>query len=364
MRILFVSHQIYPCYTGGTEVFNYYLAAELARGADVTLFTRCDSAPEGVGLVSARKVRPARYLTPLRLAWHIIRHRREFDVAFLSYSRSHWFEWTLYPLLRKLFGITYVITIHGGGLTPWKPFFLYHWCFRNAFRLVGISERICEEYRRRAGLDVRYIPPLFPFTRTDRAPGEIRERLGIPAGARIILCVGSLKELKSPDTVLEAFNELGEGFVSTRDLYLVFAGDGPMRKELESRAEYPDRTVFLGNVPREDMPDLYSVADLYVIASRFEGTPLSLLEAVFNRVPVIGSDVGGVNAIIEDGRNGVLFEHGDTGALSSAVKEILLDEGLRERYVEEALKTYEQRYTYGKVLDAYRGMFREAADEE
>jgi glycosyltransferase involved in cell wall biosynthesis len=363
MNILFVSQQIYPCYFGGTEVFNYYLARELVRDSNVTLFTCCDRAPEGVDLVSINKVRPARYLTPLRLAWHIVRHRRDIDVVFLSYSRSHWFGWTLYPLLQKLLGIRYVITIHGGGLTPWKPFALYDWCFRNAFRLIGISERICDEYRKRTGLEVRYVPPLFPFSRTDKESGEVRRRFEIPEGSKVILYVGSLKELKSPDTLVDAFNMLDERFIEGEDLYLVLAGDGPMREGLKKKAKYRDRMKFLGNVPREEMPDLYSIADLYVMPSQFEGTPLSLLEAVFNRVPVIGSDVGGINAIIENGRNGILFGYRDHEALASGMKKLLMDQDLRRKCIEEALKTYETKYTYDRVIEVYKETFREAADE-
>jgi hypothetical protein len=80
MRILFVSHQIYPCYTGGTEVFNYHLAGALAREHEVTLFTYCDRAHEGVELVKVGRTRPSRYLTPLKLARHIIRNRTRIDV--------------------------------------------------------------------------------------------------------------------------------------------------------------------------------------------------------------------------------------------------------------------------------------------
>ncbi len=364
MRILFVSHQIYPCFFGGTEVFNYHLSRELARDNEVTLFTYCDRAAEGVRLVRVNRVRPTRYLTPLKLANYIIRHRSEIDVVFLSYSRSHWFEWSLFPILRKLTGIPYVITIHGGGLTPWKPFFLYDWCFRNASALVGISERICAEYRKRTGLEVKYVPPLFPFTRSERSPDEIRDGYGIPRGARVILSVGSLKELKSPGTLVEAFNLLEEDFVTAGNLFLVFAGDGPLREELQKESKYGDRTIFLGNVPREEMPDLYGIAALYAIASRFEGTPLSLLEAVFNGVPVIGSNAPGINAIIEDGRSGILFEPGDGAALASGIRKLLSGGKMVESYVDEAMKKYERDYSYGMVLEAYREIFDEATHEK
>ena len=364
MRILFVSDQIYPCYTGGTEVFNYYLARELAKENDVTLFTYCDRGSEGVDLFKTKHTRPARYITPIKLARYIIKNRKQIDVVFLSYSRSHWFEWSLFPVLEKLFGIKYVITIHGGGLTPWRPYVLYNWSFRNAVGLIGISERICVEYRKRTGKKVRYIPPLFPFRQSELNRGAIKDRYSIPADSKVILYVGSLKELKSPITLIKAFNELEIGFVNGENLHLVLAGDGPLRDELEGETKYKERTLFLGNVPREDIPDLYRIADLYVITSRFEGTPLSMLEAIYNRVPVIGSDAKGINAIIENERNGMLFELENHSELASGMERLLTGGELRDSCVDEAEKTYKEKYSYEKVLSAYREIFSEAAGDE
>jgi glycosyltransferase involved in cell wall biosynthesis len=254
-----------------------------------------------------------------------------------------------------------VITIHGGGLTPWKPYAPYRWCFEKAFELIGISQRICIEYIGRTSREVRYVPPLFPFRRSDKERGEVLEGYGIPRDSRVVLYVGSLKELKSPGTLIEAFDELRDEFIEGENLYLVMAGDGPLRGELEGAATHRDRTVFLGNVPREEIPDLYGIADLYVITSRFEGTPLSVLEAIYNRVPVIGADSQGINAIIENERNGMLFEFGNHRKLAACMRTMLTDTELRARYVDEALVTYKSRYSYEEVLNAYRRVFSEAA---
>jgi len=363
MRILFVSYLIYPCDTGGTEVFNYHLADRLSQQNDVTLWTYCDTSPDNTELKSVRKHRPERYISALKLFFYILRNRKNLDVIFLSYMRSHWFWWSLLPIIKMLTGIEYVITIHGGGLTPWKPFFLYRWSFVNAFKLIGISKRICAEYEKRTGLEVEYIPPLFPFIRSERNRNEIKNELGLPENSTVILSVGSLKELKSPFTILEAFQALKPEIIENHDLHLVFAGEGPLKTELIDLAEYPERTLFLGNIPREKMPDLFKTADLYVIASEYEGTPLSLLEAVFNRVPVIGSDVGGVNAIIENKKNGLLFEFGNDRELSSYIRRLIENGNLSRHYSEEAQKTYSERYSYDKVLGRYQRIFIEAAHE-
>lgn len=363
MRILFVSYRIYPCDTGGTEVFNYYLAERLSEDHSVELLTYCNRKVGETELIRVRKHRPTRYITPLKLLFHVIRNRKKIDVIFLSYMKSHWFWWSILPVIRKLTGIQYVITIHGGGLTPWKPRFLYHWSFMNAFKLIGISRRICEEYEKRTGREVIYIPPLFPFRRSEKQEREIKEHFGLPLDSKIILYVGSLKGLKSPGTLLEAFNSLEPGFIERYNLYLVFAGEGALRDELTRNTMYRKRTFFPGNVSREKMPDLFKISDLYVITSQFEGTPLSLLEAVYNMVPVIGSNVEGTNYIIEDGKNGLLYQFGDQAQLAERIRKLISNEETGRRFALEAEKTYRERYSYNLVIEEYQKIFREAASK-
>ncbi|MDZ7859577.1 MAG: glycosyltransferase family 4 protein [Candidatus Krumholzibacteriota bacterium] len=364
MKILFVSNHIYPCVTGGAEIFNYYLADKLSANNNVTLFSCCTKKHANIKLVNVKKQRPISYIMPLKLLWYVLRTRKKIDVIFLSYMRSHWFGWLIYPILKKIFGIEYIITIHGGSLNPWKPFFPFYWAFRNAFRLIGVSERICEEYNRRAKLNVKYIPPLLPFRKSENETDVIKEEYNIPKDSRIILYVGSLKELKSPLTLLRGFNLLKSDFVDKNNLYLIFAGEGNLKEEMIRSVKYSERTKFLGNVPREDIPDLYKISDLYVITSKYEATPLSLLEAMYNKLPVIGSDVKGINTIIENGYNGILFEQGNHLELSSKIKELIDNRRKSESYAAEALKTYERKYSYKEMLDDYQTIFNEAANEK
>lgn len=364
MRILFVSDYIYPCATGGAEIFNYYLAERLSANNNITLFSYCSYENPDIKFANIRKQRPIRYLTPLKLLSYVFKNRKKIDVIFFSYMRSHWFGWLIYPMLKKFLGIEYIITIHGGSLNPWKPFFPFYFAFSNAFRLIGVSERICEEYDRRAGLDVKYIPPLLPFEKSETERDRIKGKYNLPLNSKVILYVGSLKELKSPQTLLKAFNSLDNDFIVNNNLFLIFAGDGNLRTELIKIAEYSKRTIFLGNVPRENIPDLYEISDLYVITSKFEATPLSLLEAMYNQLPVIGSDVKGINTIIESGQNGILFEQGDYSELSSKIKNIINNKESSSSYGVEAEKSYRKKYSYKKILDDYQTIFNEAANEK
>ena len=99
-----------------------------------------------------------------------------------------------------------------------------------------------------------------------------------------------------------------------------FAGDGPCRAALEVRASergVADRVRFLGE--RHDIPDLLNAADLFILPSRTEAFPNSVLEAMAAGLPVIASRTGGIGELIEDGVTGRLVPPGDTSALADAI---------------------------------------------
>ena len=105
-----------------------------------------------------------------------------------------------------------------------------------------------------------------------------------------------------------------------------FAGDGPCRRALEARAYergVAGRVRFLGE--RHDIPDLLNTADLFILPSRTEAFPNSVLEAMAAGLPVIASRAGGIAELIEDGVTGRLVPPGDATALSDAIASMASD---------------------------------------
>jgi len=136
------------------------------------------------------------------------------------------------------------------------------------------------------------------FTPGDRSAARVR--LGLPTEERILLFVGSLLPVKGVDVLLEACARLvAEGI----QFHLYLVGEGSSRGGLVGQAHklrLEKRVTFVGAVRQHLLPDWYRAADLKVLASRSEGIPNVLREAMACGVPFVASRVGGIHEIADD----------------------------------------------------------------
>jgi glycosyltransferase involved in cell wall biosynthesis len=136
-----------------------------------------------------------------------------------------------------------------------------------------------------------------------------------------VVSVGRLKYPKDGATLLRA-----AALLSDRDWRLEIVGDGPDREELEAlrRALALGENVrFAGG--RSDVPSLLAAAGVFVLSSRSEGLPISVLEAMAAGLPVVASDVGGLREQVVDGETGLLVPAGDPERLADALRSLLDD---------------------------------------
>ena len=140
----------------------------------------------------------------------------------------------------------------------------------------------------------------------------------------------------------------------------MIVGQGGLREELEAQAAQlgiAAQVRFLGH--REDVRDLLSILDLFVLPSLSEGMPLALLEAMAAGVPAIATRVGGTTEVIDDGRTGTLVAPGDSRVLAAAITTLLENPRLAKELGQAARQAVAARFSLAGMVQAYERVYSE-----
>jgi len=204
-----------------------------------------------------------------------------------------------------------------------------------------------------AGARVPVIANGVPLTGGDRA--EARTELGVPDGAIAIGYLGSMRPIKGPDRLLQAFIDK---FADRADVHLYLIGAGPMEHELRRHAEGHANVHFTGLVI--NAARLLPGLDVYAQTSLSEGRSLSMLEAMGAGLPTVAHDLAPVREIHQHGVSALLAPLGDRASLGEALQRLTLDAGLRAR-MGAAARERAQRHSIEPMVDAYEALYRELA---
>ena len=174
---------------------------------------------------------------------------------------------------------------------------------------------------------VIFNPVKADFFRTERKP--VKDR---------ILMFGRLTDKKNNMLAVDAVKMLKDKYPG---MQLLMYGEGPLEQEINDhiRAEgMEDTAKLMGRT--ENVPEWHSTADVFILPSKFEGAPNSLMEALAMGIPSVSSDCpcGGPKMLIDNMENGILVPVDDTKALADAVDTLLGDEELRRTMSEKAKK--------------------------
>jgi glycosyltransferase involved in cell wall biosynthesis len=149
----------------------------------------------------------------------------------------------------------------------------------------------------------------------------LKRSLGIGKKTQVVGMIANLVPIKDHAVLFEAVPRV---LRECSDVLFLLAGDGPLRKDLEIRAEalgISKHVHFLGY--RNDVEALVSLFDVGVLCSKVETHGISLIEMMASGVPVIAPNVGGIPEIVRDGETGRLVPQGDPAALAQAVIRLL-----------------------------------------
>ena len=194
-----------------------------------------------------------------------------------------------------------------------------------------------------------------PFILPEQAEEPIELPLGVDRSKKWLISMGRLTEQKGFDYLLEAYAQICDRFP---DWQLLILGDGALGSELKLQKEQlglADHVVFTGRVKNPFA--LMKQAELFVMASRFEGFPMAHGEALACGLPVIATDCpSGPSEIIRDRIDGVLVPPHNVQALSREMASLMADEEQR-RVLAQKTTEVTQRFSLTKVIDDWEKLF-------
>lgn len=376
---------MFPPGIGGSERYGYEIANALgARGHDVDVFTQSKS--ENIDMVELNEnvtlsyiTRARRQLVTFETLYYSLKARFGIDID--DYDVVHG---TLMPAstiaLSDRIGIDtpIVLTSHSFALSevfahsPEKLAdyflkFVFHpinvvfdnLAARSADHIISISQEMEKQLTERYHLSPQKITTIphgvdtNQFEMSDECHPEVSDN------KLTLLFVGRLVSRKGVDLAIDALAASQE-----EEVELLIAGTGRLETDLKQQVAalgIEDHVNFLGYVPEEDLPLLYSSADATLFMSNYEGFGLVFLESMAAGTPVIGPPVGGIPDLIEDGVSGFITER-TVSSVSNCIDELSRDKNRLKSMSDAALEAAEYRdwnYIAGEVEKVYQNVLNE-----
>ena len=363
---LYVLGALYPEVTGGMEIFNYYFLHYQVKESKDTIYYLSEK-PLGNAkgeYVQFKKRRPVRFFYPIQFLLAVSKLSKKVNYAYLPYAEQSWILVFAQSLVFRLFKIPYIITIHWGKEPDWKFSYPFKYYFRHARSVVGVSEPICVAFKKTIPKqEFLYIPPLIPFERSETAKIVLKKQLGYHEQEKILIFIGSLKGMKNPNNIVDAYFKIGAEYLENHQIRLIIAGKGDMENAIREKIDNYNLGKFIrleGLVTREKIPDYFKAADAYIISSDYEGTSLSLLEAMYNRLVIIGSNAPGINKMLTHEVNALLYETHNISDLADTIKRAFSDHLLGENLAKRAYIDFTNQYSYEAMIKKYQAIFSEA----
>ena len=262
-------------------------------------------------------------------------------------------------------GVPVITTLHGTDITligsdpSYKQ--VVDFSINKSDGVTAVSEYLKEETYKLFDIhkEIKVIPNFIDTDRFRRSnKGDFKKSVN-PKGEKLITHVSNFREVKRVPDVVEAFSYVLKSGVEAK---LLMVGDGPDRAKAEQKCrelKICDRVRFLGK--QEQVEEILSVSDLFMIPSGSETFGLAALEAMGCGVPVISSDIGGLPEVNIDGETGYLCKLGDVETMGKMVTKILTDDQLHSRMAKAARKRAEI-FELDKVITYYEDYYQEVKE--
>jgi len=274
-------------------------------------------------------------------------------------------------LIGRWVGIPYLVyTFHSSNFLPkrneksfryWARKKLTQVLVKRAQKVIAVSQAIAETVRGMepdSAIDVRIIPNGIETDRFENIShlGRLKRELGMKPDDPLIASIGSLSPVKNQVMLLTAAVRMIRSYPN---LHIILVGDGPLKHlllEVREKMGLTPYVHFLGL--RKDIPEILSESDIFVSTSRWEGLPLSILEAMAAAKPIVATAVPGVLEVLEE-KSGVLIPLDDIDELTKALQTLLEDPQKREELGRMARDRVRAHYALENTVRKWEALYKE-----
>lgn len=300
----------------------------------------------------------------LSMPARIARLARELDVSILhAHQCTSWFYGAL---SRMIFRKPLLLFEEHGRFYPETDHLLRRLVNRAVIiplshRFVAVSDDIRRRLARYEGLGATRTEVIYngvdsgvPLSAGERE--ALRREFGFAPETFVVGTVGRFDPIKNLPMLVSCLAHVRK---SEKRIAGLFVGDGPEFSAIQAliqRQGLIDAVKLTGY--RSDARRLMQCLDLFVLSSFSEGTSMALLEAMAAGVPVAVTAVGGNPEIVVRNRTGWVVLSDDADALSTAIMEAVREPGLRQRFQQAAQDRFSENFTFARMLECYRALYR------
>lgn len=286
------------------------------------------------------------------------------DVLHVHYAIPHA---TSAYLAKQILGkrashIPIITTLHGTDITlvgsdaSYKS--VVDFSINQSDGVTAVSEYLKVETYNRFDIkkEIKVIPNFIDLDRFKKSNKSHFKKAICPEGEKVVVHVSNFREVKRVPEVVSIFDRILENGIKAK---LLLVGDGPDRQRAERRCrelKICDQVRFLGK--QENVEEILSIADLFLIPSGSETFGLAALEAMSCGVPVISSNIGGLPEVNLHEKTGYLCDLDDIDCMAKYAVQILSDEGLYEELSGNARKRAET-FEMSKIVTQYENYYKE-----
>jgi glycosyltransferase involved in cell wall biosynthesis len=312
-------------------------------------------------------------ITPQLLSFCKTVQLKKFDIihlhAYISFQNL-----VLYHFIKKG-NVPYVLQAHGSipRVGAWQRlkwiydvFFGYK-LLKDATKVIALSKVEAEQYKSVGVLDnkIAIIPNGIDLSEYAELPpkGVFKRKFNIPEDRKIILYLGRIHKIKGIDFLVKAYAYL-KNEMKYRDALLVIAGpdDGYLGeiKSLVQALGISNYVLFVGPLYGEDKLAAYVDSEVYVLPSRYETFPMTILEAYACGKPVVASKVGGLKDLVKDKETGLLFESGNVEQLSKSIFNLLNNNNVAKEMGLKGKNFVRGDFAVAKTVERLEKVYEEA----